>query len=165
MNRILLFTVILVLAVGGGYLVARPFSEVVQPIAFNHKVHIDNGLDCSACHERYSQAAVAGRPKLTTCLFCHETPLTESPEEEKVRQYAERGEEIPWRRLTRLPAHVYFSHRRHVVLGGIACQTCHGHIGQSTSPPSRPEIQLKMNDCLACHRQHGVTTDCNACHR
>jgi menaquinone reductase, multiheme cytochrome c subunit len=165
MSRELFLIIILILVVGGGYLIASPSSSVVQPIDFNHKVHVDNELECSACHQRYEHSAVSGRPKLETCMLCHETALTDSAEEEKIRQYAERGEEIPWRRLFRLPDHVYYSHQTHVVSGQIECQTCHGHIGQRTSPPPRPEVKLTMDGCIACHERRGASTDCNACHK
>ncbi len=73
-------------------------------------------------------------------------------------------EEIPWKRLYRVPPDVYFSHRRHVVLGEIECQTCHGDIGKSSMPPSRP-LKISMKKCLKCHERRNVNNDCISCHR
>jgi hypothetical protein len=116
MIRAYLLSLILLLVAGGGFLIAGSSGEsITQPIAFNHKKHIDNELECSACHSLFQTSAHAGRPATETCMLCHETALTKSAEEEKVREYAERGEQIPWRRLFKLPPHVYFSHQTHVV--------------------------------------------------
>lgn len=140
-------------------------GSVVQPISFNHQKHQANGLECSACHTLYRTSGSAGRPATDTCMACHETPLTKSAEEEKIRQYAARGEEIPWRRLQRLPEHVYFSHQTHVVSAQVECKSCHGGIGQSASPPLRAEIKFEMDACIKCHESRGAATDCLACHR
>jgi len=167
MTRILFPVAVVLLIVAGGFLLVKPSGagEVVQPIAFNHKKHLDSGLECSACHETVQQSAVAGRPKLATCLLCHETALTQSSEEEKLRQHAQRQEEIPWQRLFRLPSHVYFSHQTHVVAGKLECQVCHGNIAETTRPPARAVVNLTMDDCIACHTMRQASTDCNACHK
>lgn len=167
MTRILFSIMMILLIAVGGLLLMKPSGAggVVQPIAFNHKKHTDSGLECSACHETVQHAAMAGRPKLATCLLCHETALTQSAEEEKLQQYAQRQEEIPWRRLFRLPDHVYFSHRMHVVLAKLECQVCHGDIAETTKPPTRPGVNLTMDACIACHTMRQASTDCNACHK
>ena len=161
--------IIAVLAVGtftlSGLFIVRSYSTVVvQPLAFNHRKHVEKGVECFGCNESVRESAIAGKPRLETCMLCHETPLGQTAEEEAVRQYAARGEEIPWRRLYKLPEHVFFPHQSHVV-GQIECKTCHGNIGESVSPPKRPQIRLTMNDCIACHRSRRVTTDCISCHR
>jgi hypothetical protein len=165
--RAYLLSLILLLVAGGGFLIAGSSGKsITQPIAFNHKKHVvENELECSACHGLFQTSAHAGRPTTDTCILCHETALTKSAEEEKVRQYAERGEQIPWRRLFKLPPHVYFSHQTHVVSGQVECKSCHGSIGDSTSPPSQPEIKLTMDRCIDCHKSRRVSTDCLACHK
>lgn len=157
---------VLLLAILGGVLVSRGRGQrVVQPIQFNHAKHTALELECSLCHEHVAEQAFAGLPQATVCMLCHSAPMSESLEEEKVRQFAARGEAIPWRRVYRLPAHVFFSHRRHVTLGKIECSTCHGSIAEATVPPSRPAVKLAMEWCLECHGQRGALVDCNACHR
>jgi hypothetical protein len=169
-RTIVIPVVIAVVAVGtltlGVLVIARSYGPAVkQPLAFNHKKHLEKEVVCSGCHDTVEKLAAAGKPKLETCMLCHETPLGQTAAEEQVRQYAARGEEIRWSRLYKLPEHVFFPHQSHVVAGKIECKTCHGAIGESVSPPKRPEINLTMNDCLACHRSRGVTTDCIACHK
>ena len=98
-------------------------------------------------------------------MMCHQGKITDSPEEEKVRQYAEKGLQIPWQQVYRVPPHVYFSHRRHVGLGKVPCAQCHGDIADRVLPVTVAAVPVQMDRCLACHTKKGVTVDCNACHR
>ena len=91
--------------------------------------------------------------------------ITESPEEEKIRQYAAKGMEIPWQRVYRVPSHVYFSHRRHVTLGGLDCAACHGDVKGSSVPVTRPAVVLDMKACMDCHQKRQASNDCDGCHR
>ena len=138
---------------------------IEQPIQFSHKAHIDGGLACPVCHGTVEQAAAAGVPSVDTCMMCHQGALTESPEEEKVRQFAERAEPIPWRRIYDMPDHVFFSHRRHVVIARIGCGECHGAVETLVAPAAYPLVEHSMDWCLGCHAQRGATTDCVHCHR
>lgn len=141
-------------------------SRVVrQPIAFNHAKHMENGTVCTDCHAGVQNAAHATLPPLATCMGCHETQLSQSPEEGKLRAIAQTGREVAWAQLTSVPAHVYFSHRRHVQLGRLDCAECHGPVAKSTSPPVAVYRQPTMDNCLECHAKRGVKTDCNDCHR
>ena len=135
-----------------------------QPIAFNHAKHIENGLGCTDCHAGAQNQAKATLPTIDTCLTCHQTPLSSSPEEAKIRSLAAAGQDLQWVQLTQLPPHVFFSHRRHVTSGGLACAECHGPVEKSTVPLARPFRVLTMTTCLDCHQQHGVNSDCNDCH-
>jgi menaquinone reductase, multiheme cytochrome c subunit len=135
-----------------------------QPIAFNHKLHQQQGIECLTCHPHYKDQTFSGMPALAICLECHKEPLTKSVEEEKIRQFEKKGQEIPWRHLYGQPDHVFFSHRRHVTLGKLECQQCHGNIGQSEKPPASPWVKMTMAWCMDCHTQRRVTNDCLACH-
>lgn len=139
------------------------WAGLKQPIAFNHKIHAENGLECSECHPYYKEHQSSGRPHLETCASCHEEPLGESKEEKKLLEYLKSGKEIEWNRLYRIPEDVFFSHKRHVILGNIECKVCHGDIGKSSKPQSKPLPQT-MNKCIKCHEERKVSTDCIACH-
>jgi predicted CXXCH cytochrome family protein len=128
---------------------------------------------------------VAGRPSTKKCLSCHSGAQAKSAEEEKLQAFGENGREIPWQRVWRLPPHVFFSHRVHVAVAKVKCQTCHGPMETLTRPPPRPLKALTMDDCIGCHERwqrtpeapapgtdrvkvvaaRKVSTDCNACHR
>ena len=139
-------------------------SKVGQPIAFNHKKHIDQGLECDTCHKYYKTQTFSGIPDSSVCLECHKEPITKSPEEEKIRQYAKKGEQIPWRRIYREPDHVFYSHQAHVVLAKIECKTCHDDIAQREKPPARPFVQMTMGWCMRCHKERKASNDCLTCH-
>ncbi len=142
-----------------------PGGSPRQPIEYNHAVHIESGLECDTCHPGAREEVRATLPTIETCLLCHEEAITESPEEEKIRTLAAAGEEIPWTQVTRIPRHVYFSHRRHVALGGLECAECHGPMETLTQPPRRPYRVLDMDACMDCHEQKELRNDCNDCHR
>jgi hypothetical protein len=147
----------LLIALGAG-------SKADQPIPFNHKKHQEQGMTCDACHRFFQTQTFSGMPRIAICMECHKDPVTDSPEEEKIRQFQKKGKEIPWERLYQQPDHVFFSHRRHVVLGKTECKTCHGEMGQSEKPPSRPWIRMTMKWCMDCHAKSKVSNDCLTCH-
>jgi hypothetical protein len=136
-----------------------------QPIEFNHKKHKDNGVECKVCHQLFEDHSSAGKPDIGTCAVCHQSTLGQSQSEQKLQEYIKSGKEIQWRRIYRVNENFSFSHQRHVVSGKIACESCHGEIGDTTSPPSRPLVKIQMSKCMDCHKKSGVSTDCIVCHR
>ncbi len=145
---------------------AGPGRPAGQPIAYNHRLHVkDQEISCVTCHRQVETGEEAGRPPIEVCLECHETAITDNPEEHKIQEFAKAGTGIPWVRLTRLPSHFYFSHRRHVAVAHLACASCHGPMEERTSPPDRPLRPVRMSLCLDCHQKSGASLDCNACHR
>jgi hypothetical protein len=140
-------------------------TRTTQPIAFNHSKHIENGIACTDCHAGAQEQARATLPEISTCMTCHENPMGQSPEEAKIRAAAAAGRELVWQQNARVPPHVYFSHRRHVQAGRVDCSECHGAMQKATKPPTARFRRLDMNDCIGCHTQRGVKTDCNDCHR
>lgn len=142
-------------------------SPIRQPIAYNHHVHVEGeGLICTDCHTQVEDHPVATIPEIAVCADCHDVdPLTDSPEEERLIGFIESGQDIPWQQVYSVPSHVYFSHRRHVVLGELECSTCHGAVAGFTEPVVEPVQELSMDWCMECHESSGVTNDCLACHR
>lgn len=144
---------------------ATPAAGGEQPVAFNHRMHVqDLGLECSECHAFYESEAFSGLPTAEDCAMCHAEPLGSSPEEAALVALIESGRAIAWKPLFRQPAHVFYSHRRHVVQAEIDCQECHGGIGESERPPLRV-TPIDMDDCLDCHAREGASVACTACHR
>jgi hypothetical protein len=138
-----------------------------QPIVYSHKAHITTaGATCTDCHQHVEKGAAASIPDLAVCQTCHgDEPLSKSPEETRLQPYLKEGKEIPWRKIYKVPDHVYFSHRRHVVDGGIDCASCHGTMAEMTVPVSYQVVPVTMDNCVNCHRQRKVSTDCLTCHR
>ncbi len=143
-----------------------------QPIAFNHRLHADNGIPCQVCHPTAASGAGASLPTVALCQRCHEDVLYESAEEAKIRLAAASGRGIHWTVAGALKPHVYFSHRRHVTLGKLACAECHGEVELRTAPFGAGERGFAgrggMAACIRCHEEsHSLHagTDCMNCHR
>ena len=167
-----------------GYWVNWGVPAVKQPIQFPHKTHIAQGIPCTGCHQRAEKDLVAGRPPTALCLACHASGDSKSAEISKLKALGDKGQDIPWQRVWRLPSHVFFSHRVHVSNAKLACQSCHGPMETLERPPARPLKTLAMEDCIACHTKsqaNGVrkidmarsgnvsaqrlANDCVGCHR
>ncbi len=160
----------LLLLVGAVAAVGCAERPVVQPIPFNHRLHVGLGIECDQCHQGVRTAARARLPRAEVCMECHQADVTDDPAAkpsiELVRRHAREGTEIPWRNLYALPAHVYYSHRRHVAIAGLQCAGCHGDIADRTTPPPHPvALTLAMSTCMSCHEARGVTNECSGCHR
>jgi menaquinone reductase, multiheme cytochrome c subunit len=142
-------------------------ARIVQPIAYNHNLHIEGeGLECVDCHVHVERLASASLPAITICEDCHGgEPMSDSSEELELLRYMDAGHEIPWARVYRVPDHVFFSHRRHVVLGELECSLCHGDVPSMAAPITTAYLPTTMQACMNCHRERKVTNDCLACHR
>lgn len=153
-----------ILVSGSAYAVRTWRNRVAQPIQFSHRKHTAQ-MECSACHTYYTQGAHSGLPDASICSICHDTPLTKSPEEAKLHKILADGKPLVFNKLFHLPEHVYYSHRRHAVLGKLECIQCHDGIADTEVPPRQPLVKITMNFCVDCHQKSKVTTDCKSCHR
>ena len=141
-------------------------EEVNQPIRFNHNKHVEGeGMECSDCHHYYKTHANAGLPSAEDCATCHSEAIGESPEEEKLIGLIGEERDLHWKRIFQIPKHVFFSHRRHTVLGLLECDVCHGNMKGRTSPPQKKDNNLAMEFCMECHTNENVSNDCLNCHR
>ncbi len=149
-----------------GLLWASTRGARAQPIAFNHRLHVKEvKAQCLDCHPHAVDGVRATIPNVETCTTCHAEPQGPSQEEARLVEYVKKKEPIRWRKVYWLPDHVYFSHRRHTRLGGLACAVCHGEVAELVRPITRPFRRPTMEGCIDCHRQAGARNDCVACHR
>lgn len=141
-------------------------AHIKQPVEYSHKIHTEL-LKCEECHMGVLTSASATIPGITICKECHmgDKPLSTSPEEIKLQKYIRADEDIPWKRLYKNPVHVYFSHSRHVAVGKIACEKCHGNIGKMMAPPPGALVNMDMGRCIECHDEHNIDTSCITCHK
>jgi Cytochrome c7 and related cytochrome c len=138
-------------------------SKPVQPIAFNHKIHLQNNIDCTNCHEGVTQGPNAGIPSVSFCMACHQAVAMDKPEIKKLAAYADKGQDVPWQRVYWFypEKHVRFWHSPHIN-AGVNCKECHGDLSQQTVALRSKD--LTMNFCLNCHRAKGASVDCTTCH-
>jgi hypothetical protein len=149
--------------------------EPEQPIWFSHQVHAgENGINCVYCHSSAEKGKTAGIPSANVCMNCHtaikEGTYSGTTEIAKIyealdydpetQSYGDNPKPIEWVRIHNLPDLAYFNHSQHVVVGEIACQTCHGPV--EDMHVMRQESMLTMGWCIDCHRKTEVKMDGNA---
>ena len=146
-----------------------------QPINYSHKLHAgEMDIDCQYCHTGVEKTRHAMVPPAETCMNCHKVVKTDSPEIKKLREYWEKGEPIPWKRIHKVPDYAYFNHSVHVNKG-IDCAHCHGDVRKMEKVEQ--VHSFTMGNCLSCHRDahermpeiaeniNKGPENCNACHR
>lgn len=162
-----------------------------QPFQFNHKVHTgDKGnMKCEDCHAFRADGTFSGIPKLDSCAMCHGEPMgTTQAEKRFVADFVKPNREPQWRVYSRQPDNAYFPHSAHVKRGGLKCERCHADHGKSDKLPiylvnritgysadvmgrrsgplaMRRDGGMRMDDCIACHRQNGLAHSCLDCHK
>ena len=138
--------------------------EAKQPLAFVHSVHVNEvQLDCIDCHITVAKGPVATIPDIRTCWNCHATTLTDHAEIRKIKDYFDKGQDIPWQRVFGWveESHVRFNHAPHV-RGGVDCATCHGDVSQMRV--ATRAVDHTMDFCVSCHREKKAPDDCVTCH-
>lgn len=115
------------------------FSEKQQPVAFSHKVHVeDQAMECAQCHFTREDGSFSGIPTTEACAECHMTAQGETKAElDYVANYVEQEKEPKWLVHQKQPDNVFFSHTVHSV---AFCATCHPDY------ESKPEML-----CTQCH--------------
>jgi hypothetical protein len=141
----------------------RPPPAPEQPVAFSHKLHLSLGLACTGCHATAQTGDRATLPPTTTCMGCHTSIRTDSAEIQKLTGFHARNEDVPWRRVYRLPEYVGFSHTVHLASGkSIACENCHGDVRELTQMQKLKDTSMAA--CIACHTEKAAPTRCDSCH-
>jgi len=140
-----------------------------QPINFRHDIHAgQNGIACIYCHSGAEKGKVAGIPTLNVCMNCHKGIQGSTPEFQKEiakiyyavgwdpqkGAYSNPQHPLHWNRVHSLPDFAYFNHSQHVVVGKVACQTCHGDCASYTT--NQQFSPLTMGWCIDCHRNTPV---------
>jgi hypothetical protein len=138
-----------------------------QPIAFDHSLHDQAGIECLYCHPSAMRSDIAGIPSVQKCMGCHQNIATDRPEVMLLAQYWEDQEPIPWNPVNEPLEFVFFSHQPHLS-SGVSCETCHGNVAGMTV--AEPAIRMDMGWCLNCHLDQpeekvARLTDCLACHK
>lgn len=152
-----------VIVLGIFVLASNPQAGPEQPIAFSHRVHVgQNQIPCLYCHVNARRSSVAGIPSVQRCMGCHKITAANKPEVQKLKEYWDRKEPIPWRKVTWMPDFVFFEHWPHVQ-AKLQCQTCHGPVESMDRMQQVKALNMKF--CVSCHRQKQASIDCAVCHR
>lgn len=153
-----------------------------QPLVFSHRVHAgDNMIPCKYCHSYVDISPVPGIPSVQKCMGCHThiagrdveydfdgKSINMQKEIQKVRDYWNNKEPIPWVKVNLLPDFVHFNHKRHI-RRGIECTACHGDI--ANMDVVHQVNTFSMGYCLTCHQKNAKDEqeithlrDCLTCH-
>jgi hypothetical protein len=135
--------------------------ESTQPIAFSHKLHAQQKLECTICHENADPGEGMSIPDAELCMSCHQAIATEKPAIKQLAQFAREKKAIPWFRIYSLPAFVFWSHRTHLA-AGQPCTACHGKVTEMDV--IRPTNVTTMDACVDCHDKKDANTGCATCH-
>jgi len=158
---LLVLVVVLALLVVGG----QTDAAEEQPLAFNHEIHAQRGIQCQFCHYGVDNSPVAVIPSVELCMGCHEHVRTDSPVIQELTGYWERQEPIPWHRVYEQPSFVYFNHQSHIA-SGVTCGACHGDVASMSV--AEQVVEHPMGFCLDCHGEQENARelyDCAVCHR
>ena len=139
-----------------------PQAPPTQPIPFNHKTHVEQGIKCLDCHAIRDPGYEAGLPKEVVCMGCHVTIKKDSPSIRKLAEFARSKTPAPWARVYSVPDFVWFSHAVHVKEAKLECETCHGPI--ATRAAVFKEKSTNMASCVACHTERVASNGCDTCH-
>jgi hypothetical protein len=157
--------VVLIAGFGQTQAPPAPFvpTPTVQPLPFSHKLHAEQGLDCSSCHEMPDPGKSAGIPATPTCMACHSENPKDLPGVKLLMEYDKKKEAIPWKRLYHIEGYVYFEHINHVTTAKIACDVCHGAVKDMEVTVKAKETN--MTSCVECHKEKNAPQNCGTtCH-
>lgn len=134
-----------------------------QPLPFSHQWHVGEvGLDCTNCHTNPDPGRLMTFPDTETCMQCHADIATDKEPIQKLTEYHNADEAVPWVRVYQLMPGVNWSHRTHVD-AGVGCLNCHGAV------PDLPQMQelttvTSMASCQSCHQAQQAPNTCTTCH-
>ena len=150
-----------IFGIAGLFLLAAGLYGQQQPVPYSHKTHLALGLNCNSCHKNADPGELMGFPAESFCMTCHGTIKADSPYIKEVAAAAKEKKPIPWVRVYRIPAFVYFSHRVHNK-AGVTCETCHGQVRERDVIAK--EVVHNMRSCMACHAARKAPNECTTCH-
>ncbi len=167
-SRWLLYIILIALVLWGCQTL-RYYVVKHKGLAFNHKRHLQEGLDCDACHTEYSKGIDAGMPSFDDCKSCHsDEEENKKPKEKQIVNFLIDGKPV-WSKVTDIDEEIKFSHKTHFD-AKISCEICHKGIKESNVVSS--QLAMKMADCSKCHTEIAteknmlefVPDNCLTCH-
>lgn len=166
-RRIIIAVVVFLVVAAAAILlfVTQARAAPAQPIAFNHQVMGQLGIQCLYCHNTARESPAAGMPSLAKCMGCHKVVDPTVPVIKEVAAYWDNQQPIHWVRVDVMPRFVFFSHEAHVN-NGVSCETCHGDVNHMTV--AHQVVKMNMGWCLDCHEKQPNAPqliDCVICHR
>lgn len=179
-----LVTAIAVFGLNSVYLYAEDhggeifYTKPATSVRFDHKSHIDMGMDCDSCHEGIFEYAkkVEGKPDFNMkglydgkyCGACHDGSTAFAVSTQCDACHTVLKNQIIFSKPAKA---VIFDHKGHIDMGN-SCDSCHEQIFPSTKKAEeQPDYVMKSlyegKYCGACHdgkTAFASDTKCNSCH-
>jgi c(7)-type cytochrome triheme protein len=160
-------------------------------IKFNHRVHVERGIGCEACHGDMAKVELATRdnalPLMETCIGCHDGKKASdacrtchlTTPDGRVDYHLPGGKLVPggWYFMDAHDEDWLYSHRAIATLGDQKCESCHTqkycldcHNGVQKPLKVHPNnwinqhsIPARRNEpeCSSCHRSQTYCVDCH----
>ena len=140
-----------------------PHPAPDQPLPYSHKQHLALGLECKECHTNPDPGKLMTIPGADQCMQCHVTIAKEKPAIQKLAEFANAKQEIPWVRVYRVLPGIEWTHRAHQS-AGVKCETCHGQVRQMEQVSEVTSV-VTMYACLHCHELNHAKIACETCHK
>jgi hypothetical protein len=138
-----------------------PTKAITQPIPFSHKMHVQTGMKCDACHGPAGTSGKMQIPVVADCMACHQTIKTDSPAIQKLAQVQRDDDLLSWARVYALPDFVFFSHQKHLD-AKVECAVCHGPVQDRDYLWQEKEVSMVA--CVDCHKLRKAPASCDVCH-
>jgi hypothetical protein len=95
-------------------------------------------------------------------MGCHKTIAADRPAIQKLAEFAQSRQAIPWVRVYEVTEGVTWTHRKHLQ-AGLQCGNCHGQVGEMPQMSMATAVTTMAN-CIACHQSHNAPSTCQTCH-
>ena len=133
-----------------------------QPVPFSHKLHLSFDMKCLECHPNPEPGDRMTLPAASKCMECHRTIGKDKPGIQKLAEFAQSKQAIPWVRVYVVSGWVFWNHRAHLD-AGMKCEMCHGDVSKMEVLKSASNVTT-MAGCVDCHRKNDASTGCQYCH-
>lgn len=132
-------------------------ADKTQLIKFSHAKHAEAGAECASCHKADLSDNASDRmlPGHAECQSCHEQEVNENC------SFCHTNPDDP-QALPNPVRSLFFSHKQHVGMEGVKCETCHQ--GMDKADFAGHQNLPAMATCNTCHNDVKATNQCEACH-
>jgi len=137
-------------------------STAEQPVPFSHKLHLTLAMKCQECHPNPDPGDRMTLPAASKCMECHRTIGKDRADIQKLAEFAQSKETIPWVRIYVVSGWVFWNHRSHLE-AGMKCDSCHGEVSRMPVLKRATNVTT-MAGCVECHRKNDANTGCQYCH-
>lgn len=142
--------------------VTDPQPGPAQPIPYSHKTHLALGLKCTDCHANRDPGEQMGIPETNRCMACHVTIAKDKPAIQKLAEFSNNKQAVPWIRVYQIASGITWSHRAHLK-AGMTCNLCHGDVAK-LDVMTRLMNVTTMDGCVGCHKDNQADASCGVCH-